>query len=170
MWEKVVQSGRWWSAGEVRRFGFKGKVERMFLNHYHHNLDEKGRLTIPVRYRELISEGAYVTLGFDQNLMVLTTSYFNEIAERSAKLSLTDPTSRQLMRLIFSNAERVEVDKAGRILIPQSLREAVQLDGEAVVVGVLNYFEIWSPSLWNRQSDSMTNADANDQRFSALTL
>ena len=90
----------------------------MFLNHYHHNLDEKGRLTIPARYRELISQGAYITLGFDQNLMVLTTSYFNEIAERSAKLSLTDATSRQLMRLIFSNAERVEVDKAGRILEP----------------------------------------------------
>jgi MraZ protein len=65
----------------------------MFLNHYHHNLMRR-RLTIPVRYRELISEGAYITLGFDQNLMVLTTSYFNEIAERSAKLSLTDATSR----------------------------------------------------------------------------
>lgn len=154
----------------VRRFGFNNKVELMFLNHYHHNLDEKGRLTIPARYRELISQGAYITLGFDQNLMVLTTSYFNEIAERSAKLSLTDATSRQLMRLIFSNAERVEVDKAGRILIPQSLRDAVQLDGEAVVVGVLNYFEIWSPSLWNRQSESMTNAEANEQRFSALTI
>ena len=154
----------------VRRFGFKNRVELMFLNHYHHNLDEKGRLTIPARYRELISQGAYITLGFDQNLMVLTTSYFNEIAERSAKLSLTDATSRQLMRLIFSNAERVEVDKAGRILIPQSLRDAVQLDGEAVVVGVLNYFEIWSPSLWNRQSESMTNAEANEQRFFLLQL
>ncbi len=142
----------------------------MFLNHYHHNLDEKGRLTIPARYRELISEGAYITLGFDHNLMVLTTSYFNEIAERSAKLSLTDPTSRQLMRLIFSNAERVEIDKAGRILIPQSLREAAQLETEAVLVGVLNYFEIWSPSLWNHQSESMTSAEANEQRFSALTL
>lgn len=142
----------------------------MFLNHYHHNLDEKGRLTIPARYRELIAQGAYITLGFDQNLMVLTTSYFNEIAERSAKLSLTDPTSRQLMRLIFSNAERVEIDKAGRILIPQSLREAAHLDAEAVVVGVLTYFEIWSPSLWNHQSESMTNTEANEQRFAALAL
>ena len=154
----------------VRRFGFKNRVELMFLNHYHHNLDEEGRLAIPARYRELISQGAYITLGFDQNLMVLTTSYFNEIAERSAKLSLTDATSRQLMRLIFSNAERVEVDKAGRILIPQSLRDAVQLDGEAVVVGVLNYFEVGSPSLWSRQSESMTNAEANEQRFSALSI
>lgn len=154
----------------VRRFGFKNKVELMFLNHYHHNLDEKGRLTIPARYRELISQGAYITLGFDQNLMVLTTSYFNEIAERSAKLSLTDATSRQLMRLIFSNAERVEIDKAGRILIPQSLREAAHLESEAMVVGVLNHFEIWSPSLWEHQSESMTNAEANEQRFSALSL
>ncbi len=142
----------------------------MFLNHYRHNLDEKGRLTIPARYRELILQGAYITLGFDQNLMVLTTSYFNEIAERSAKLSLTDATSRQLLRLIFANAERVEIDKAGRILIPQSLREAAHLESEAVVVGVLNHFEIWSPSLWEHQSESMTNAEANEQRFSALSL
>src|SRR5512145_1330440 len=107
----------------------------MFLGQYQHSLDNKGRLTIPVRYRELLAEGAYITQGFDRNLMVLTTSAFQGIAQRVNRMSVTDPEARSLRRLIYSHGEQVEVDKAGRILIPQFLREAAGLDGEAILVG-----------------------------------
>ena len=90
--------------------------------------------------------------------------------ERVKDLSVTDPTSRMLRRLIFSNADRVEVDRAGRILIPQFLRQATGLEGSAVVVGAGEYFEIWSPARWAEQNRKLQESEANAQRFAALEL
>lgn len=147
------------------------RVEHMFLGQYQHTIDSKGRLTIPARFRDLLApEGAYVTQGFDQNLMVLTVPAFEVIYQRVNRLSMTDEMARKLKRLIFSNANQVEVDKAGRILIPQFLRGNVNLDGEAAVVGVGDYFEIWSPELWAEQIAQINDAEANAQRFKALDL
>ena len=91
----------------------------MFLGQYRHTLDAKGRLIIPVRYRELLVDGAYVTRGFDRNLMVLKESSFSQVSERLNSLSLTDDNARKLKRFIFGNADWVELDKTGRIRIPQ---------------------------------------------------
>ena len=148
-----------------------GWAEHMFLGQYRHNIDSKGRLTVPVRFREqLAADGAYITQGFDQNLMVLTKQSFEEIYQRVNQLSLTSNMARLLKRLIFSNANQVDVDKAGRILIPQYLRTGAALDGEAVVVGVGDYIEIWSPYLWEAQIAQLQDAEANSQRFEALDL
>jgi MraZ protein len=142
----------------------------MFLGRYDHNIDEKGRLTIPARFRELLENGAYVTQGFDRNLMVITAPSFDLISARVNKMSMTDPTTRQLKRLIFSSAERCEIDRAGRMLLPQFLREAARLNGEAIIIGAGDYFEIWSPELWSQQNEMLQDADANAQRFAALDL
>lgn len=142
----------------------------MFLGQFEHTVDEKGRMTIPARFRELLEGGAYVTQGFDSNLIVLPTGAFQQIYQRVNQLSMTDPTTRQLKRLIFSYATRLEFDKAGRILLPQFLRETAGLDGAAVVVGVGDYFEIWSVQHWADQNDNLRDADANSQRFAALDL
>lgn len=143
----------------------------MFLGQYRHNIDEKGRLTIPARFRDLLAaEGAYVLQGFDNNLMVLTVPTFEAISKRVSQMSLTDPSARLLKRLIFSTADRVEVDRAGRILIPQFLRRSAGLDGEAILVGVGDYFEIWAPSVWEQQVDQLQDVEANAQRFMTLEL
>jgi MraZ protein len=142
----------------------------MFLGRYEHNIDEKGRLTIPVRYRELLENGAYVTQGFDRNLMVLDAPSFEKMYEHVNQMSMTDPTARQLKRFIFSSAERVEIDRAGRMLLPLFLREAARLDASAMIIGVGDYFEIWSPQGWTQQNDLLQDADANIQRFAALNL
>ncbi len=142
----------------------------MFLGQYEHTIDEKGRLTIPARYRDLLQNGAFITQGFDENLMVLTSSSFEQIYERINRMSMTNPTARQLKRLIFAHADRVEVDRAGRFLIPQFLRQAAQLEGSAIVVGVGDYFEIWSPERWNEENATLQDAEANGQRFAALDL
>jgi MraZ protein len=170
----VYVCGRKWEEVErryIRRSTFKGRVEHMFLGQYQHNIDSKGRLTIPARFRELlVAEGAYVTQGFDNNLMVLTVTTFTQIYQRVNRMSMTDPMARLLKRLIFSNADRVDVDKVGRILIPQFLRDAVELDGEAVIVGVGDYFEIWSTNIWQDQITQLKDVEANAQRFMALDL
>jgi MraZ protein len=142
----------------------------MFLGQYEHTIDEKGRLTIPSRYRDLLQDGAYITQGFEQNLMVLTAAAFDHISNRVNRMSMTDPIARQLKRLIFSHADRVEVDRAGRILIPQFLRTSAQLDGAAIMVGVGDYFEIWSPEQWQEQNSLLQDGEANAQRFAALDL
>ena len=143
----------------------------MFLGRYRHNIDEKGRLTIPARFRDVLAaEGAFVLQGFDNNLMVLTQPAFEAISRRVTQMSLTDPSARLLKRLIFSTADRVEVDRAGRILIPQFLRLSAGLDGDAFVVGVGDYFEIWSPDHWSVQTDQLQDAESNAQRFMSLEL
>jgi MraZ protein len=142
----------------------------MFLGRYEHAIDEKGRLTIPVRYRELLENGAYVLQGFDRNLMVLDASSFEKIYEHINQMSMTDPTARHLKRFIFSAAERAEFDRAGRLLLPQFLRESARLSGAAVLVGVGDYFEIWSPEIWAQQNELLQDVDANTQRFAALEL
>jgi MraZ protein len=137
----------------------------MFLGRYRHTLDNKGRLTVPSRYRELLAEGAYVIQGLDRNLWVLTPGAFQAISLKVNEKSITDPSVRLLRRLIYSNGEQVEVDKAGRILIPQFLREAAGLDSEALLVGVGDYFEIWSPENWSQQESQLQDVEANAQRF-----
>ena len=95
----------------------------MFLGQFQHNLDDKGRLMIPARYRDLLAAGAYITQGFDKCLMVMTDAYFKEVYSLINAMNMADPTARMLRRLILSNAYPVEVDKVGRVLVPQNLRE-----------------------------------------------
>ena len=154
-----------------RRFGIYIGLEHMFLGQFHHNLDDKGRMTVPARFREeLISDGAYVMQGFDRNLLVLTTSTFDTISHRVNQMSMTDPKTRLLRRLIFSTATHVEFDRAGRILVPQFLRDAADLENGVVIVGNGDYFEIWSPELWNKQIEDLQDAEINADRFAGLFL
>lgn len=142
----------------------------MFLGQYQHNLDDKGRLMIPARFRELLVGGAFITQGFDRCLMVMTSSYFEEVYRRINAMNLADPIARMLRRLILSNAYPLEVDKIGRVLLPANLRQLISLEGEAIVAGSGDYFEIWTPALWNEQLTQLQDTEANNQRFSALDL
>jgi MraZ protein len=142
----------------------------MFLGQFQHNLDEKGRLMIPARYRELLAAGAYITQGFDKCLMVMTDVNFGQVYERINAMNLADPTARLLRRLILSNAYAVEVDKVGRILVPQNLRQGIALENEAIVAGQGEYFEVWTPAAWNEQMNQLQEIEMNNQRFATLNL
>jgi len=143
----------------------------MFLGQFRHNLDDKGRLTVPARYREdLLSDGAYVMLGLDHNLLLLTSPQFAQVSQRLNSMNLADPNARAIRRLIFSTAEQVELDKAGRILISHNLRNLASIDTDAVMVGTGNSIEIWSPGLWDAQMKLLEDAEANATRFAALDL
>jgi MraZ protein len=137
----------------------------MFMGQYEHTIDAKGRMTIPVRYRDFLTDGAYITLGFDQNLLVMTNEDFMNISERIDEMSLTNPAARQLKRRIFAYAEKLDLDKAGRILIPGFLREHAELVDAATVVGMGAVFEIWSPILWSEESAELQLSDTDQKRF-----
>ena len=143
----------------------------MFLGQYQHNLDDKGRLMIPARFRQLLDGDAFITQGFDKCLMVMTGSYFKQVYERIEAMNLADPTARLLRRLILSNAYTVEVDKIGRMLVPQNLRTFLAIEnGELVVAGQGEYFEVWMPALWSEQMTQLQDTEANKARFSTLDL
>jgi len=148
----------------------KGVLAHMFLGQFQHSLDDKGRLMIPARFRDLLAGGAFITQGFDKCLMVMTETYFKQVYDRVEAMNLADANARFLRRLLLSNAYPVEVDKVGRILVPQNLRAFLQIEGEAIVAGQGEYFEVWKPAEWNEQMTQLQDTEANNQRFAALDL
>jgi MraZ protein len=142
----------------------------MFLNQYRHSFDDKGRLTIPAKFRVLPEDGAYAVQGLDRNLMVLPPEAFQRIYDGLATMSLTDPTARLLRRIILGNALHIVPDGAGRFLLSPNLKDYAGLKDDVVFVGQGEYFEIWAPELWQAQEDQIKNAETNNQRFAALKL
>ena len=126
---------------------------------------------IPAAYRALLEGSAYITKGFDNCLMVMTESYFAQVYERIQAMNLADPTARLLRRLILANAYPVEIDKVGRILLPQNLRALIGIqNGELAVAGQGDYFEVWSPDLWALEQKKLLEAEINNIRFDTLDL
>lgn len=142
----------------------------MFLGQYQHSLDDKGRLTIPSAFRDALGAGAFISQGFDKNLMVMGADYFGLVYDRLNSMNITDPAARLLRRLVLSSAYQVDVDKAGRILLPPRHRQFLAIDSEATLVGQGEYFEIWSPADWDVQVQNLLDTEANAQRFSMLDL
>ncbi len=167
--------GRKWdelgrNAGNSGVLHIKGQLEQMFLGFDRHNLDNKNRLTVPAKYRVELETGGYVMRGFDDNLMVLTTQAFDVLSKRLNHMSITNPKARLLKRKIFASAERFELDKTGRFLIPEHLRLAASLENEVVLSGLGDFFEIWSPELWGEQ-EAQAEAQAMDpELFDDLDL
>jgi len=153
-----------------RHLALKERLEHMFMSQYEHTIDPKGRMTIPVKYRFYLIDGAVVAKGFEQNLMVLTKNTYETISRRIEELSLTQPAVRQLQRQLFGFADQVMLDKLGRILIPSFLREAAQLQENVIIVGLSKFFEVWSPEKWRLQTIELQNPEADAQRYAAFNL
>ncbi len=121
----------------------------MFLGEYAHTIDDKGRLTLPAKYRAELAAGVVVTRGIDKCLFVFPMEQWKKLAEQVSALPLTDPYAREFRRLIFSGATDTELDKQGRVLLPQYLRDYAALDGNVIVAGLDTHMEIWTPDAWN---------------------
>ena len=121
----------------------------MFLGKFVHTLDSKGRLTIPAKFRADLEEGLVVTRGMDDCLFAFPMARWEQLAAQISDLPITDGRARSLKRFLFANASDLSPDKQGRVLIPPRLREFAGLDGEVLVAGLNDYFEIWSPEAWH---------------------
>lgn len=141
----------------------------MFTGRYTHAIDSKGRLTFPVEYRKLLEEGGFITQGFDQNLMVMSPASFERAAEGIRQRSITDPHARELRRRFFSNAERIQFDKVGRILLPQFLRDFAGLQSNALLIGMDTIIELWSPERYHAREQTM-DPELDAQRFADIDL
>lgn len=142
----------------------------MFFGQYDHSIDDKGRLTIPALYRDLLEKGAYITRGFDENLMVIRIEDFESLYHKIKSMNITDPRARNLARMLFGSAASLELDKAGRILIPQFLREAAKLNSAVKLIGLGTYFEIWSPENWSSKENIINDGEERANQFRDLDL
>ena len=120
----------------------------MFLGEYIHTIDDKGRLTIPAKYRADLAAGVVITRGFDQNLIAFPVNEWEALAQRIMARPLSDQDVREFRRRLFSGAVDLIPDRQGRILVPPYLREFAGINGEVVIAGMYNYMEIWSTSAW----------------------
>lgn len=132
----------------------------MFLGEYTHTIDDKGRVTIPARFRGELAAGLVVTRGFDQNLMVFPLSEWETVAARIADRPLSDESVRAFRRRVFSGAVDLTPDRQGRIVLPQYLREFAGIENEVVIAGMFNYVELWSDEAWQSVRESIE--DNND--------
>lgn len=131
----------------------------MFMGEYNHTLDAKGRLIIPSRLREDLGDSFVVTKGMDGCLFVFPDSEWKEFEEKLKNLPMVNKEARQFTRFFLAGAMLAEIDKSGRILLPQTLREYAQIDHETVLVGVGNRVEIWSKERWE---GTVTYQDLDD--------
>ena len=131
----------------------------MFLGEYTHSIDDKGRLTVPAKFRGELAAGLVVTRGFDTNLMVFTLAGWEDLAEKIAEKPLSDPSARAFRRRVFSGAIDLDPDRQGRILLPANLRSFANLNGEAVIIGMYSYLEIWNVDAWQPVRDDIESSD-----------
>lgn len=139
----------------------------MFLGEYQHTIDDKGRLTIPAKYRGLLATGMVVTRGFDRNLMAFSLDGWEDLANRVKSLPWSDPSAREFRRRIFSGAVDLAPDKQGRVLLPAYLREFANLGSDVVVTGMLDHLEIWNIDAWEPVREA---AESDEQHWDNLGI
>lgn len=120
------------------------------LGTHSYQLDPKGRISLPARFREAFADGAVLTLGQDGCLFCFPRAEWDSRVAEVRRLPLSNTEGRAYARMFFGKAERVELDSQGRLVIPQRLRAEVQIGKEAVIVGVSDRMEIWDRNAHER--------------------
>ena len=141
--------------------GITGKSGDMFIGEYTHNLDLKGRLAVPAKFRKDLTGGAIVTRGLDRCLFVFSRSEWEVLAKKILTLPLVKADARAFSRLMLSGAAEAEIDQQGRVLIPDYLRNYAGLKKQVVVAGVYNRAEIWDAEAW-KQYKAKTESQADE--------
>jgi len=133
----------------------------MFLGEYHHSIDDKGRLAVPVKFRAGLGKGAVMTRGLDGALFLFPQEEWGKLAEKLASLPLGKANSRALSRLMLAGAMDASLDKQGRVIVPEFLREYAKIGKQVVIAGVYNRLEIWDEEKW-AQYKNQTEGDVGD--------
>lgn len=142
----------------------------MFSGQYSTSINSNNQVTLPKQFRAQLAQGAVITQGFDKNLMVLPNQAFHDLSDRIMRMNLTDPITRDLLRMMLGNASEISLNEAGQIEIPEKLWNIVDLQCSTVMVGLGDFIEIWSAVSWVDQETVLTNNEADPSRYSSLSL
>ena len=120
-----------------------------FVGRDNHNLDAKGRVILPVKYRQSFERGGYLTLNYERCLSLWTPGEFDrQSGEMLATFREGTPEARNFARIWASGSVDVEIDRQGRMGIPSHLREFAGLDDKVLVTGAIDHIELWNPEEW----------------------
>ena len=143
----------------------------MFIGEFKHNLDSKGRIAMPVKFRNKLTGGAIITRGLDRCLFVFGNKDWEILAQKIIALPLSQANSRAFSRLMLAGAMDVDIDKQGRILIPDYWREYAGLKKEAVFTGLYNRIEIWDSENWKQyKTKTESQSDEIAEKLSELGI
>ena len=120
----------------------------MFIGEYSHSIDDKGRVSVPAKFRSELAGGCVVTRGLDGCLWVYSTQDWKALAEKIAEMPITQKNARSFGRFILSGAVECEIDRAGRINLPKYLAEYAGIKSKVTLNGMYNRVEIWAESKW----------------------
>ena len=130
------------------------EVRKLFIGEYRHGLDAKGRVIVPVKFRDGLGDKFVLTKGLDGCLFAYSKEEWVNFENKIKTLPLTSKDARAFVRFFFSGAVECEIDKQGRTLIPPVLREYAALDKDLVIIGVSSRVEIWSQAKWDNYSEA----------------
>lgn len=122
----------------------------MFIGEYKYNLDDKNRLAIPSKFRNLFSDGAVITKGLDSCLFIYTAKEWQKLVDKLANLPISQAKSRAFSRMMLAGAMDVILDKQGRIILPDYLKQFAELNKQVVVAGLYNRLEVWDEKAWSK--------------------
>ncbi|MBC7766787.1 division/cell wall cluster transcriptional repressor MraZ [Arenimonas sp.] len=147
----------------------------MFIGEFTHTLDDKKRLSLPSKFRKELGKTVIITHGLDNCLFMFTLSQWNKIAEQLGNTSLGNADSRGFNRIMLAGAVELEVDTAGRVLIPDFLRQYIGVNGtdeknsKLVFAGVHTRIEIWEEKKWKSYKEKiLKQADSLAAKLSAI--
>ncbi len=121
----------------------------MFIGEYAHNLDDKGRIAVPKKFRSDLRKGAVVTKGLDSCLFLYTKKEWEKLAKKLSNLPFAQANSRAFSRSMLAGAMDVEIDGQGRIVLPEYLRQFAGLSKEVIVAGLYSRLELWDSAKWS---------------------
>ena len=126
----------------------------MLIGEYIHTIDEKNRISLPAKFRKEMGKKVIITPGLDQCLFIFTTAEWQKVSKRlsdsNSDLSFLSADKRSFNRNMFGQASDAEVDRIGRILIPDFLKERIKLGKNAALVGVQDRVEVWNDKTWSQ--------------------
>ena len=135
----------------------------MFIGEYQASIDEKGRISVPAKFRSELKAKVVVTRGLDNSLFLYTMDEWKKLAEKLASLPIATANTRAFSRLMLAGAMDCEIDKQGRIIVPGYLKEFAKINKKVVIAGLYNRIEIWSEELWQtykQQTEAASNSIA----------
>ncbi len=131
----------------------------MLIGEYIHTIDDKNRVSLPVKFRKVMGKKIIITPGLDACLFIFTLKDWAKVSKRladaSADLSFLKADQRSFNRYMFGRAAEVEVDSIGRILIPDFLKDRIGLKDKAAIIGVEDRVEIWNDKTWSQNQDAI---------------
>ncbi len=133
----------------------------MFIGEYNHNLDVKGRMAVPVKFRQDLKEGAVITKGLDNCLFLYTKEKWEAEARKFANLPINQSKSRAFARHMLAGAMDVEFDSQGRVTLPEYLRKFAGLKKKVIIAGMYDRLEIWNADKWNEYKTEMEENSDN---------